>query len=63
MRLDNRNPIKRKGLFLPSDPAPCFTISIKVKVESLNIHAKALLDTGASACFMDEDLRINERSR
>ena len=32
-----------------------FTISIKIKVESLKIYAKALLDIGASACFMDEE--------
>ena len=55
MQLDSRNPINRKGFFLPSNPAPCFTISIKIKVESLNIHAKTLLNTGVSACFMDEE--------
>ena len=54
MRLDSKIPIKRKGFFLPSDLAPCFTISIKITVESLNIHANVLLDTDASACFMDE---------
>ena len=61
MRLDSRNSIKRKGLFLPSDLAPCFTISIKIEVESLNIHAKALLDIGGSTCFMDEEFAHQQK--
>lgn len=43
------------GPILSSEASPCFLIPLKFKFESCSIKAKALLDSGASACFIDKD--------
>ena len=55
MRLDTIRPQPSKGLFLPSDPSPCFTLPVRIKFSKHQLSVKALLDTGASACFMDKE--------
>jgi hypothetical protein len=44
-----------KGPILTSEASPCFTVPLIVKMDSINIKAHALLDSGASAYFMDKD--------
>ena len=56
IRLDTRNPTKRKGHSLPSESrsCTCFTIMINIKVERLDIYTEALIDISIFVCFMDE---------
>jgi hypothetical protein len=59
MRLDNiqlRSP--KKGLTLPSNPLPCFTFPIDIQLFDHKISTIALLDTGASACFIDKKFTL-----
>jgi hypothetical protein len=49
---------KEKGLFVSSDPTPCFTFSIHIKMLDCEFFSEALLNTGASACFMDKDFEM-----
>ena len=51
MRLDLSTPPKHQGPYLSSQPSRSFTIHISVGRE--NIRTISLLDSGASACFMD----------
>lgn len=51
MRLDLSTPPKHQGPYLSSQPSRSFTIPISVGRE--NIKTISLLDSGASACFMD----------
>jgi hypothetical protein len=44
-----------KGPILTSEAFPCFTIPLIVKMDSSSIKVHALLDSRASACFMDKD--------
>jgi hypothetical protein len=54
MRLDAIKS-KEKGLFVSSDPTPCFIFLIHIKTLDCEFSSEALLDMGASACFMDKD--------
>jgi hypothetical protein len=54
MRLDTTK-TKEKGLFVSSDPTPCFIFSVHIKTLDCKFSSEALLDTGAFACFMDKD--------
>ena len=51
MRLDLSPSLKHQGPYISSEPARSFTIPISVGRE--NIKTISLLDSGASACFMD----------
>ncbi len=44
------------GPILSSEPSCCFNIPLKINFHSHNIKVKALLDSGASACFIDKNL-------
>jgi predicted aspartyl protease len=44
-----------KGPILTSEASPCFTVPLIVKMDSNSIIVHTLLDSGASACFMDKD--------
>jgi hypothetical protein len=44
-----------KGPILTSEASPCFTVPIIVKLDSSSIKVHALLDSGASACFMEKN--------
>jgi hypothetical protein len=57
MRLDATK-FEEKGLFASSDPTPCFTFHVHSKTLNCEFSNKALLDTGASACFMDKDFAL-----
>jgi hypothetical protein len=46
---------KEKSLFVSSDPTSCFTFPIHIKTLDCEFSSEALLDTRASACFMDKD--------
>lgn len=50
MRLDE---FKSKGLFLSGDPSRCFNVALSFN--SLDLQTSVLIDSGASACFIDED--------
>ena len=43
------------GPILSSKPSTCFTIPLRVKFDDHSIKVSALLDSGASACFIDKD--------
>jgi hypothetical protein len=49
---------KEKGLFVSSDPTPCFIFSVHIKTLDCKFFNEALLDTGASAYFMDKDFAL-----
>ncbi|MGL5494987.1 MAG: retropepsin-like aspartic protease, partial [Collinsella sp.] len=51
MRLEPTSKTTNSGPILSSDPAACFIISVQLGDNKLG--AKALIDSGASACFMD----------
>ena len=53
MRLANN--AQSTGPILSSEPSTCFTIPFRVKFDDHNIKVSALLDSGASACFIDKD--------
>ena len=56
MQLDTiKKQPSKQGLLLPSTPTFCFTFSIKIKSLDGEILSEALLDTDATACFMDKD--------
>jgi hypothetical protein len=57
MRLDAIKS-KEKGLFVSLDPTPCFTFHVHIKTLDCEFFSDALLDTGASACFMDKDFAL-----
>lgn len=44
-----------KGPFVPLDPLPCSILPIHIKLHSQEFSIQALLNTGALACFIDED--------
>jgi len=50
VRLDK---FKSQGLFLSGQPSRCFNVSLSFIC--LNLQTSALIDSGASACFIDED--------
>ncbi len=53
MRLANDT--QSSGPILTSEASPCFLVPLLLKFDSHSIRTKALLDSGASACFMDKD--------
>jgi hypothetical protein len=57
MRLDATKS-KEKGLFVSSDPTPCFTFPVHIKMLDCEFSNEALLDTRAFACFMDKDFAV-----
>jgi hypothetical protein len=57
MRLDATK-TKEKGLFVSSDPMPCFTFPVHIKILDYEFFSEALLDTGAFAYFMDKDFAM-----
>ena len=57
MRLDATKS-KEKGFFVSSDPTPCFIFHIYIKTLHCEFSNEVLLDTGASACFMDKDFAL-----
>jgi hypothetical protein len=57
MRLDATKS-KEKDLFVSSDPMPCITFHVHIKTLDCEFSSDALLDTGASACFMDKDFAL-----
>jgi hypothetical protein len=44
------------GPILSFEPSRCFNIPLKIDFHSHSIKVKALLDSGASACFIDKNL-------
>jgi hypothetical protein len=42
------------GLILSSEPSRCFNIPLKIYFHPHSIKVKALLDSEASACFIDK---------
>jgi hypothetical protein len=44
------------GPILSSEPSRCFNIPLKIDFHPHSIKVKALLDSGASACFIDKNL-------
>ena len=52
-RLENN--AQSTGPILSSEPSTCFTIPLRVKFNDHSIKVSALLDSGASACFIDKD--------
>jgi hypothetical protein len=57
MRLDATKS-KEKGLFVSSNPMPCFTFPVHIKTLDCEFSSEALLDTGAFACFKDKDFAL-----
>ena len=53
MRLDNHMPQQQSGSSLSASPAPCFIIPLSFGPQKLK--TLALLDSGALACFLDEE--------
>ena len=49
------NNAQSTGPILSSKPSTCFTIPLRVKFDDYSIKVSALLDSGASACFIDKD--------
>lgn len=49
------NKAQSTGPILSSEASPCFIIPLTLKFESRSIQVSALLDSGASACFIDKD--------
>lgn len=44
------------GPILSSEPSRCFHIPLKIDCHPHHVKVKALLDSGASTCFIDRDL-------
>jgi hypothetical protein len=44
-----------KGPILTSEAFPCFIVPLIVKMDSSSIKVRALLDSGASTCFIGKD--------
>ena len=57
MRLDAIKS-EEKGLFISSVPTPCFTFPIHIKTLDCEFPSEALLDIGASTCFVDKDFAM-----
>jgi hypothetical protein len=57
MRLDATK-FKEKGLVVSSDPTPCYTFLVHIKILDCEFSSEVLLDTGASACFMGKDFAM-----
>jgi hypothetical protein len=57
MRLDAAKS-KEKDLFVSSNCTPCFTFPVHIKTIDCEFSSEALLETGASACFMDKDFAL-----
>jgi hypothetical protein len=57
MRLDATKS-KEKGLFVSSDPIPCFTFHVHIKILDCEFSSESLLDTGAFVYFMDKDFAL-----
>src|SRR5450759_2346206 len=53
VQLDSSVSQQHLGSSLPAQPAPCFTIPLSFGPQKLK--TTALLDSGASACFLDEE--------
>ena len=53
MRLTNVT--TSSGPILSSEPSRCFNIPLIIDFHPHSIKVKALLDSGASACFIDKD--------
>jgi len=53
VRLDISTPQSNPGPFLSAQPSHCFTVSLLLGIQKL--QTDALLDSGASACFLDEE--------
>ena len=53
MRLANN--VQSTGPILSSKPSTCFSIPLRVKFDDHSIKVNALLDSGASTCFIDKD--------
>ena len=53
VRLDNSIPQQKSGSTLSAQPANCFTIPLSFGPQKIKILA--LLDSGASACFLDKE--------
>ena len=49
------NNAQSTGPILSSEPSTCFTIPLRVEFDDHSIKVSALLDSGASACFIDKD--------
>ena len=49
------NNAQSTGPILSSEPSTCFIIPLRVKFDDHSIKVSALLDSGASACFIDKD--------
>ena len=43
------------GPILSSESSTCFTIQLRIKFDDHSIKVSALLDSGASTCFIDKD--------
>ena len=59
MWLDSSVSQQHLGSSLPAQPAPCFTIPLSFGPQKLK--TTALLDLGASACFLDEEFIKNHK--
>ena len=44
-----------KGLILTFEASPCFIIPLIIKMNSSSIKVHAILEFGASACFINKD--------
>ena len=49
------NNVQSTSPILSSEPSTCFTILLRVKFDDYSIKVSALLDSGASAYFIDKD--------
>jgi hypothetical protein len=61
VRLDNSTPQQQSGSSFSAQPARCFTIPLSLGPQKLNTIA--LLDSGASACFLDENFASRHKIR
>ena len=57
MRLDATK-YKEKGFFVSSDSTSCFIFLVHIKTLDCEFSRNTLLDTEASACFMDKDFAL-----
>jgi hypothetical protein len=49
---------KEKGLFVSSDPTPCFIFLVYIKTLDCEFSSEALLDIGISTCFIYKDFAL-----
>jgi len=49
------NHTQSTGPVLSSEPSSCFTIPLRIRFNNCSIRISALLDSGASACFIEKD--------